>query len=109
DDTLSEDDLDLISGVYKLSTGDGTQTADASWWPRHNTWVSGSLEVGYWSPNCETWFQRRLDSIRKGEARLKSPAQWRSAVLLWKPATTFMSSVRLASSEVLNNPGRQRA
>ncbi|KZP07029.1 hypothetical protein FIBSPDRAFT_763463 [Athelia psychrophila] len=109
DDTLSEDDLDLIAGVYKLSAGIGTQTADASWWPRHNAWVSGGLEMGYWSPTCETWFQRRLDSIRKGEARLRTATQWRSGLRMWKPSAAFISRIRLASSDVLDNPRHQRA
>jgi hypothetical protein len=55
DDQLSEEESDLICGVYKVSTdmasvvlnclfflrislAYGDQTADMSWWPKHSTW-----------------------------------------------------------------------
>ena len=71
DDQLTEDELDLICGVYKVYTGSGTQCADCSWWPKQSVWELCGLNVGYWSSDCEIWFQSHLATIRQGTAQLK--------------------------------------
>ncbi|TDL18568.1 hypothetical protein BD410DRAFT_728323, partial [Rickenella mellea] len=76
DDELSSDELDLISGVYKVFTGTGLQTSDSSWWPWHSAWERSSLNVGYWSTDCEHWFQNRLEHIRNDTAELRGSTEW---------------------------------
>ncbi|KZP12190.1 hypothetical protein FIBSPDRAFT_799195 [Athelia psychrophila] len=107
DETLTEDDLDLICGVYKVSTGRGVQTTDVSWFPKHSTWEVGCLNMGYWSPTCETWFLQRIDIIRKGQAKLKTAAQWKGHIRVWRPLPAFTKRVRQAAAEFLNDPRRQ--
>ena len=71
DDKLTEAEMDLICGVYKVYTGLGTQCADCSWWPKQSVWELSGLNVGYWSPDCEIWFQAHLATIHQGTAGLK--------------------------------------
>ena len=99
DDGLSEDELDLISGVYKVFTGKflqcinismilipgdrkgkGVQESHLSWWPKHSIWARSGLDMGYWSESSERWFLLRLESIRAGNATLRSGQEWNQAI-----------------------------
>ncbi|KAF8583274.1 hypothetical protein K439DRAFT_1299009, partial [Ramaria rubella] len=51
-----------------------------SWWPKQSMWNSGFLNVGYWSPDCETWFQSRLVLIHSNSAPLRTAMQWKNAL-----------------------------
>ncbi|KAJ7182816.1 hypothetical protein C8R43DRAFT_1116436 [Mycena crocata] len=84
DDTLTEEELDIICGFYEVDTGqsqpsslEGRQTKHVSWWPPLKAWRSSSLNVGYWTPSCEEWFQSRMTLIRSGEAQPHNLQQWR--------------------------------
>ncbi|KAG6819574.1 hypothetical protein H0H93_010595 [Arthromyces matolae] len=84
DDYLTENDTDIICGVYRVSTnqryGDGEQTRDLSWWPKPSTWASCGLNAGFWSMDCELWFQDRLRKCQNGTADLKTPKEWRHSL-----------------------------
>ncbi|KAF8235939.1 hypothetical protein L208DRAFT_1173788, partial [Tricholoma matsutake] len=84
DDCLTEDELDLICGVYRIDTGQcnvhGHQTTHISWWPRPSVWEGSGLYVGYWSEDCEHWFQQHLDKCKSGKASLKNPGSWRHSI-----------------------------
>jgi hypothetical protein len=67
-------------------TGVGAQSADCSWWPKQRIWELCGLDVGYWSSDCETWFQSHLASIRQVGAQLKSSREWRKCLILTKDA-----------------------
>ncbi|KAF8530155.1 hypothetical protein BU17DRAFT_35850, partial [Hysterangium stoloniferum] len=82
DDDLSEDELNLICGVYKVFTGYGQQAADMSWLPKPTIWQRGNLDVGYWSHACEEWFQNRLTHILNGSADLRSANKWGSSLVM---------------------------
>jgi hypothetical protein len=101
DDALSEDELDLICGVYKVQT-QHNQTSDSSWWPKHSVWMASGLNVGYWSVGCETWFQMRLDSIRNGTAGLRTAAEWRDSLRFWRPTGPFIANHRRAAAAYLS-------
>ncbi|KZP08142.1 hypothetical protein FIBSPDRAFT_761900 [Athelia psychrophila] len=108
DNTLTEDDMDVISGVYKMYTGSGDQTADASWWPKQSIWQGSSMDLGYWSPQCEEWYKRRRDLITSGQARgaPKTATKWREALQGWKPRKQFINSVQITSASVLGDLSR---
>ncbi|KZP04089.1 hypothetical protein FIBSPDRAFT_767968, partial [Athelia psychrophila] len=107
DDKLTNDELDLICGVYKIFTAPTVyQQADASWWPKSSTWKTSCLDAGYWTPTCEEWFQRRLEAIRAGKENVKSAAKWREALKLHKPTKTFVDNVRLQCGKILS-PSRK--
>ncbi|TFK58176.1 hypothetical protein BDN72DRAFT_751479, partial [Pluteus cervinus] len=80
DDWLSEEEEQLICGVYKVYNDDKPEnslTSDRSWWPKHAAWEKAGLNMGYWTPDCEVWFQIRCNSIRDGTAMLRTAEQWR--------------------------------
>ncbi|KZP19820.1 hypothetical protein FIBSPDRAFT_743283 [Athelia psychrophila] len=103
DDKLTDHELDLMCGVYKIFTAPGTyQQADASWWPKSSTWKASAMDVGYWTHTCEEWFQRRLKGIRAGEENVRSAKQWRQALKLHKTSKTFVENIRVRCEVVLN-------
>ncbi|KAH8115503.1 hypothetical protein DFH11DRAFT_1488066, partial [Phellopilus nigrolimitatus] len=80
DDSLTDGELDLICGTYKIYT---EQHSTVSWWPKKNAWESSGLNVGYWTPAAEKWFLERLERLRSNaerEERAKSSRRWKQAV-----------------------------
>lgn len=94
DDHLTETEFDFILGMNKTYTGKclasllspladfsagvGDQLVELSWWPKHSTFKKSGLYLGYWSEQCEDWFQRRLADIRSSKGRQKSAKKWAS-------------------------------
>jgi hypothetical protein len=62
------------------SHGTYRQTADISWWPKPSAWAGSGLNVGYWSRDCEGWFQKRLALLREGKGDLKNPSVWKHSI-----------------------------
>ncbi|KAF8869439.1 hypothetical protein BD779DRAFT_1383671, partial [Infundibulicybe gibba] len=54
------------------------QVCHASWWPGPSMWEKSGLNVGYWSPDCEAWYAKRLQAIREKKGGLKTPPQWKN-------------------------------
>ncbi|KAF8522790.1 hypothetical protein BU17DRAFT_8803, partial [Hysterangium stoloniferum] len=63
---LSEDELNVMCGVYKVFT-------DMSWWPKPAIWQRGNLDVGYWSHACKEWFSKLA---YPGSANVRSAKKW---------------------------------
>ncbi|KAJ7799005.1 hypothetical protein B0H13DRAFT_2391343 [Mycena leptocephala] len=90
-DKLSDHEIDLLCGVYHVSTGlkqggqghisaksDTEQTSIVSWWPKPSAWARGSLDLAWWTPQCEVdFFQKRLGHFEKGVFLVKRQADWR--------------------------------
>jgi hypothetical protein len=55
--------------------------------------------VGYWTKDCEAWFQRRLEQIKDGTAKLYAPSGWKAS-LKFRPKVSNMArkNEALASS-----------
>ncbi|GJJ15406.1 hypothetical protein Clacol_009682 [Clathrus columnatus] len=68
--TLTKADEDILCGVYYIYTGKGEQTAQVSWWPKQNVWARKGLSTGYWTAQCEEWYQFGLKTILEGKAHL---------------------------------------
>lgn len=118
DDDLEEADEDIICGVYHLPTGKhlsqnifkshnyltghGDQTKQLSWWPKANVWKQCGLNVGYWSVDCEVWYQERLREIRLGTAELRTSVSWRDS-LKFKAGHTakFLNGISNLADKVL--------
>ncbi|TFK61816.1 hypothetical protein BDN72DRAFT_777823, partial [Pluteus cervinus] len=83
DDWLSEEEEQLICGVYKVYNDD-SKLIHTQWWI---TWEKAGLNMGYWTPNCEVWFQMRYNSIRDGTAKLRTAEQWRDAIKMKRKST----------------------
>lgn len=76
DDEMSEEELDVVCGVYREPTPSGERGAALSWWPRPGTFQCFGIWSGFWTPKCEEWYQTRLQEIREGRAVLKSRSSW---------------------------------
>ncbi|KAJ7764961.1 hypothetical protein DFH07DRAFT_955790 [Mycena maculata] len=98
-DKLSDHEIDLLCGVYHVDTTarlagkgkgkgkqagqgdpertDPKQTSTVSWWTKPHAWARGSLDGAWWTPQCDDWFQRRLDQFERGVYKPTRQSQWR--------------------------------
>ncbi|KAF8063149.1 hypothetical protein FPV67DRAFT_1672188 [Lyophyllum atratum] len=67
DDSLTEVELNLISGAYTCLTGIQNQTSTRSWYPLASTFEAAGENYGYWNPYTEKVFWRRLDEINNSD------------------------------------------
>ncbi|KAM5534236.1 hypothetical protein V8D89_012143 [Ganoderma adspersum] len=96
DDGLSIQEMDVIVGIVKVLTGNGHQTEDVSWWPKHAMWVKGGWYTGIWSPWDEQWFRRRLEAIRAGSGPMNG-VEWREELRKHKKARKLTAIVEQKS------------
>ncbi|TFK59901.1 hypothetical protein BDN72DRAFT_752055, partial [Pluteus cervinus] len=90
DSGLTEEEENLICGVYKVYADETNKViADVSWWPKPSAWITSGLNVGYWSPDAEEWFRKRLECIQRGEAKLYNAGAWKKAIKFRKTALDF--------------------
>ncbi|KAK7433627.1 hypothetical protein VKT23_020676 [Stygiomarasmius scandens] len=104
DEVLEESEEDIIVGLYKVESGISGQNADLSWWPKPSAWSVGNRNFGYWTPDCEKFYQDRLREIRLGKARPRSATEWhqtleRSALSV----SAFHGSLDHAAMQLLDN------
>lgn len=83
EDKLSEQEIDLLCGVYRLESqgrgkllslqvkldanpSTGHQPTVVSWFPRSAKWFDSGYSVGQWTHECETWFQAHVREIQAG-------------------------------------------
>ena len=92
----------IIDGLADES---GKQTADVSWWPKALAWENGTLDVGYWTPFAEVWFQKRLDRIRSHEAGPKTATEWKDSLKSALSAKSLRNAVQTASTNFFNCHG----
>ncbi|TFK73105.1 hypothetical protein BDN72DRAFT_762135 [Pluteus cervinus] len=102
DDLLDREAEYIICGVYDVyvQTNDDT-TAEKSWWPKQSAWDSSGLNLGYWTPDCEDWYQHRLSQIRADKAELRSATQWQKSMNQQKKSRQVRQSNRECASKFL--------
>ncbi|KAH9921087.1 hypothetical protein B0H21DRAFT_767080 [Amylocystis lapponica] len=96
DDDLSENETDMICGVYHVYSQDTGRQIE----------LRCGLNVGYWSQQCEDWFQKRLALIRSGERPPLGSIRWRDAVRFYKPTPKLIQANENAAAQFL---GREAA
>ena len=57
------------------------------------------LNVGYWSPYCEQWFQKRLAEINAGRTTPFSAKDWKDKVVMFKGAPRFRNAMTDATAQ----------
>ena len=81
-----------------LTAGIGVQTEEVSWWPKHSVWKKGGLNVGYWTPQYEQWFQMRCTAIVnediEGKGKLRTTREWGIALSFQNPTKKVRSHTR---------------
>ncbi|KAK0468950.1 hypothetical protein IW261DRAFT_1296088, partial [Armillaria novae-zelandiae] len=79
DEMLTDDQIDIICGVYKKSQTDRRVqlTEDVSWFPKPSVWKGCGLDVGFWSADAESWYQHRIARYIGGDFKCENQTQWR--------------------------------
>lgn len=77
-DQLSDDEIDIICGVYHVA---GTQL---SWFPVPTTWSECNL--GFWTADAESWYQSHVHRCMRGMP-CQAPSYWSSSDALLKRST----------------------
>lgn len=68
------------SNLYLLGKRNEGQTAHMSWWPRPSSFAFAPYNIGFWSRDCERFYQHRLASCLTQTADLKSATEWRDSL-----------------------------
>ncbi|KAJ7077745.1 hypothetical protein C8R44DRAFT_654960, partial [Mycena epipterygia] len=99
DDALTPEEIDLICGVYVVKTeNDGWQKKEISWWPRPGAFFLSGLNIGWWSPDCERWFQKRRLEIVRDRAKLWTQVEWKSKIrFIQKSRQVAMANEKIAA------------
>ncbi|KAJ7042751.1 hypothetical protein C8F04DRAFT_945048 [Mycena alexandri] len=99
DDALTLEEIHLICGVYVVNTeSDGWQKKEISWWPQPAAFFHSGLNIGWWSPDCERWFQKRLREIKQNRAELWTQVEWKNKIrFIQKSRQVAMANDKLAA------------
>lgn len=82
--------------------GQGSQSADKSWWPKQSTWNHSGLNLGYWSRDCENWFQKRLVAIHSNTAFLRTAGEWKTSLKFHHKSGQLASANECAAAMYLD-------
>ncbi|KAJ6528121.1 hypothetical protein B0H19DRAFT_969343, partial [Mycena capillaripes] len=100
DDCLTKEEIDLICGVYHVSTGD-EQTSTVSWWPRPPSFSASGINIGRWTPMWERWYQRCLEQVESGSAALFTHTQWKHNLKLERHAPPYNEALNKCAEKIL--------
>ncbi|KAK7030162.1 hypothetical protein R3P38DRAFT_2524007, partial [Favolaschia claudopus] len=109
DDQLTEDEIDIVCGVYHIATGQrdpnqprGRQITTRSWWPRPSAFFRNSaLAIGWWTPACESFYARRVTMYKEGTLKLETAAAWKENLKLDRKVLPYINAIESHSSEIL--------
>ncbi len=114
DEKLTEDQIDMICGAYKVereegqgkkgerNDGRGRLTEHVSWFPKDASWRGCGMDVGFWSSDAETWYQRRVVRYLGGEFKCENQTEWKRSLKLWRDAPKTSAALEKASEEFLD-------
>ena len=58
-----------------------TNEAHVSWWPQESIFQTSGLWIGYWTAQCETWYQKRLAKLKMNPNKeLKTTTEWKDTI-----------------------------
>ncbi|KAK7006112.1 hypothetical protein R3P38DRAFT_2555656, partial [Favolaschia claudopus] len=108
-ETLTREEIDLICGVYFVNTGskhsgeaDGLQKKAVSWWPTPAAYSGSGMNIGWWSPCCESWYQKRVADIEEnGELELYTRSEWRDKIKFMQKSRQVSVANEKISAEYL--------
>ncbi|KAJ6559425.1 hypothetical protein DFH09DRAFT_921720 [Mycena vulgaris] len=101
DDCLTEQEIDLICGVYHVATGFGDQTSTVSWWPRPPAFDASGISVGWWTPLWEAWYQKRLNQLETGKAILCTHTEWKHNIHFERKAPPYTKAIERHAAQIL--------
>ena len=89
--------MDLICSNDVVYTSQKDQTPYQWWWPPHSTWIKVSYHIGYWTAQCEEWYQDRLQKIKDGTAQPLTRSQWKTSLHRGHLTRPFFEATEAAS------------
>ncbi|KAJ6569677.1 hypothetical protein B0H19DRAFT_704037 [Mycena capillaripes] len=108
DDCLTENELDLICGVYHMATEqrdpnlfNGEQTTTLSWWPRPQSYAPSAMNVGWWTPIWESWYQKHLHRLESGLGAVASHTAWKHNLKLERKLPPYVEVLEKCSADIL--------
>ncbi|PBK59503.1 hypothetical protein ARMSODRAFT_899183 [Armillaria solidipes] len=99
DEMLTEDQIDIICGVYKKAESDrrGQLTEHVSWFPKPTAWKGSGLDVGFWSADDESWYLHRVAKYLDGDFKCENQTEWRKSLKLCRDAPKVSEALETAS------------
>lgn len=94
-------------GQRDINKPKNRQLTIRSWWPRPSAFVGSALEVGWWSPACEAWYQNRLRQIANRTADLISSVEWKKNLKLERKCIPYLEGVEKCSKLILTSSAAQ--
>ncbi|KAJ7823324.1 hypothetical protein B0H14DRAFT_2370220 [Mycena olivaceomarginata] len=106
DDYLTDQEIDLICGVYHISTGKKQAsifcTTARSWWPRPSAMEQSGLNVGWWTPLCEQWFEKRLKELQRPQpAPPLTHAKWKHNMKRERQCVSLAQEAERVAAQIL--------
>ncbi|KAJ6450707.1 hypothetical protein C8R47DRAFT_998796 [Mycena vitilis] len=99
---LTGEEEDLILGVYSIKMSDGHQEKCVSWWPQAGAFFNSDLNVGWWSPDCESWFQSVLREFANDKAVVLNNARWAKRIRGYNAALRATKNLDTVCADFLN-------
>ncbi|KAK0450502.1 uncharacterized protein EV420DRAFT_1646423 [Desarmillaria tabescens] len=113
DEMLTEDQINIICGVYKVEReesagksgkkGDdcGRLTEHVSWFLKDASWRGSGLDVGFWSADAESWYQRRVKKYLDRDFKCENQTEWKKLLKLWREAQKVAEHLETLSRSFL--------
>ncbi|KAL0580168.1 hypothetical protein V5O48_001827 [Marasmius crinis-equi] len=105
---LTDEESDLICGIYYCPTNNTEDWGNPaylnthrSWYPRLGAFRSSSLNVGYWSRDCERWYQHRRNECVHGDTEVKDASNWKRGMKLNRSVTKISKANATIAHEFL--------
>lgn len=84
--------------------GNGAQTTDMSWWPRHSAWLSSGLNIGVWTSACEEWFLTHRQKIMSGQEGPRSATDWKKRIKFsHRLSSVIIANTNAVADSVIHN------
>ncbi|KAJ7171904.1 hypothetical protein B0H12DRAFT_1040615 [Mycena haematopus] len=106
---LTDDEVDVICGVYHVATGqrdpssaNNRQITSRSWWPRPPAFSKSALNVGWWTPACEHFYQGRLEKLNGGIYMIQTAHTWKEQLKLERKCQPIIEGIERCSAHILS-------
>ncbi|EKM79079.1 hypothetical protein AGABI1DRAFT_39932 [Agaricus bisporus var. burnettii JB137-S8] len=98
DDELSDEEYNMLCGVYIQFTGNGLHVAKVSWFPQSWVFEGSGLDLGRWTEYAERFWEKRTEAMlnEKIDNNLRGPLN----VTQWRSKLRGLADARRASSKV---------
>jgi hypothetical protein len=118
-DRLTEEEMDMICGKYQVYTGSsnilcyelfliphlgqGLQTSQKSWWPLQSTFLKSSLWIGYWTQQCEDWYQAHKRKLEQGLVQPMGITEWKQFLRRSHDPPHVFEAIERAATDYFNH------